>query len=153
MIRIKRILVPVDLSEFANHALAYARELASAYDAEVHLLHVVEPQWMLSAGGTAAPEYDAAGLDRFVADGEAYLERLEGGLEGIGTRTEVAVGVPHVQIVEYARREEIDIIVQATHGRTGIKHVRIGSVAERVVQMAPCPVLTVKNPEHEFVLP
>ena len=153
MIRIERILVPADLSEFANHALTYARELASAYGAEIHLLHVVEPQWMLATGGTAAPEYDASGLDRFAADGEAYLERLKGEMAGIGTKTEVVFGVPHVQIVEYARREEIDVIVLATHGRTGIKHILIGSVAERVVQMAPCPVLTVKHPEHEFVMP
>ena len=61
--------------------------------------------------------------------------------------------MPHAAIVRYARVHDIDLIVLATHGRTGISHTLIGSVAEKVVQMAPCPVLTVKHPEHEFVLP
>jgi nucleotide-binding universal stress UspA family protein len=55
--------------------------------------------------------------------------------------------------VQHARDEDIDLVVVATHGRSGLKHALIGSVAEKIVQMAPCPVLTVKHPEHEFVMP
>lgn len=68
-------------------------------------------------------------------------------------RAEVLLGAPHVEIVRYARKEEMDLIVLATHGRTGLAHALIGSVAEKVVQMAPCPVLTIKHPEHEFIMP
>ena len=67
--------------------------------------------------------------------------------------TDALVGAPHVEIVRYARQQDIDLIVQSTHGRTGLSHALIGSTAEKIVQMAPCPVMTVKNPEHEFVMP
>ena len=67
--------------------------------------------------------------------------------------TSLRVGSPHVQIVQHARDEDIDLVVVATHGRSGLKHALIGSVAEKIVQMPPCPALTVKHPEHEFVMP
>ena len=67
--------------------------------------------------------------------------------------TSLGVGSPHVQIVHHARDEDIDLVVVATHGRSGLKHPLIGSVAEKIVQMAPCPVPTAKHREHEFVMP
>ncbi len=154
MIRIQRILVPVDLSEYSQHAFPYACELAGSYGATLHLLHVIDAQWVATTGGFAFPELGSNILERLEKDGEAGLAQLT---DSIGASTEVVtnlrVGSPHVQIVQYARDEEIDLIVLATHGHGGLKHALIGSVAEKVVQMAPCPVLTVKHPEHEFVMP
>ena len=154
MIRIRSILVPLDLSDYAGHALPYAAELASTYDAALHLLHVVDTQWVAVSGGIAFPEYGDNLLQRFEEDAARSLTQVAGGLAAsLQTTTVVRVGPPHVQVVQYAREQDIDLIVLATHGRSGLQHALIGSVAEKVVQMAPCPVLTVKHPEHEFIMP
>jgi nucleotide-binding universal stress UspA family protein len=155
MIRIRNILVPLDLSDYAAHALPYATELASSFGAGLHLLHVVDSQWVASAGaGVSFPEYGENMLKRFEDDGQKSLIAVAETIpEATPVVTAVRIGPPHVQIVQYARDEEIDLIVVATHGRGGLKHVLIGSVAEKVVQMAPCPVLSIKNPEHEFIMP
>jgi nucleotide-binding universal stress UspA family protein len=84
---------------------------------------------------------------------EKGLIKLAETIGEIDVVTSLRVGSPHVQIVQHARDEDIDLVVVATHGRSGLKHALIGSVAEKIVQMAPCPVLTVKHPEHEFVMP
>ena len=81
------------------------------------------------------------------------MEAMRAELGDAPVEAQVLMGSPHVEIVRYARREDVDLIILATHGRTGLAHALIGSVAEKVVQMAPCPVLTIKHPEHEFVLP
>lgn len=153
MIRIQRILVPLDLSDYAEHALPYARELAATYGARLHLLHVVDSQWVATTGGVAFPEYGSNIMERFEKEGEKGLVRLAETFEEADVVTAIRVGPPHVQIVQYARDEEIDLVILATHGHGGLKHALIGSVAEKVVQMAPCPVLTLKHPEHEFIMP
>ena len=147
MINIKNILMPTDLSDYAGYALNYAREFASTYGADLHLLHVLDLHWLGSGAviANALPQYQQ--------DKQDQLNAMKSEIEGIDVKATVATGVPHVAIVRYAREHDIDLLVLATHGRTGISHALIGSVAEKVVQMAPCPVLTVKHPEHEFVLP
>ena len=147
MINIKNILMPTDLSDYAGYALDYAREFASTYGADLHLLHVLDLHWLGSGAviANALPQYQQ--------DKQDQLNAMKSEIEGIDVKATVATGVPHVAIVRYAREHDIDLLVLATHGRTGISHALIGSVAEKVVQMAPCPVLTVKHPEHEFVLP
>ena len=147
MINIKNILMPTDLSDYAGYALDYAREFASTYGADLHLLHVLDLHWLGSGAviANALPQYQQ--------DKQDQLNAMKSEIEGIDVKATVATGVPHVAIVRYARVHDIDLLVLATHGRTGISHALIGSVAEKVVQMAPCPVLTVKHPEHEFVLP
>ena len=147
MINIKNILMPTDLSDYAGYALNYAREFASTYGANLHLLHVLDLYWLGS--GTVI----ANALPQYQQDKQDQLNAIKSEIEGVDVKATVATGVPHVAIVRYARDHDIDLIVLATHGRTGISHALIGSVAEQVVQMAPCPVLTVKHPEHEFVLP
>lgn len=154
MIRMRNILVPLDLSEYAEHALPYARELASTFGASLHLLHVVDTQWIASSGAAAFPEYGGELLQRFESDGEKALIKIAETLpESVEVTAAVRAGPPHVQIVQYAREADVDLIVVATHGHSGLKHALIGSVAEKVVQMAPCPVLSIKNPEHEFIMP
>ncbi|HJP30262.1 MAG: universal stress protein [Candidatus Latescibacteria bacterium] len=154
MIRIRNILVPLDLSEYAAHSLPYAVELATTFGANLHLLHVVDSQWVASAGGAAFPEYGDNMLRRFEEDGNKALTQVGESIpEAVEMTTAVRTGPPHVQIVQHARELDVDLIVIATHGRSGLQHVLIGSVAEKVVQMAPCPVLSIKNPEHEFIMP
>ncbi|MCY4602609.1 MAG: universal stress protein [Gemmatimonadetes bacterium] len=147
MIIIKNILMPTDLSDYAGYALDYAREFASTYGAGLHLLHVLDLHWLGSGAviANALPQYER--------DRQAQLNAMKSEIEGIDVKATVNTGVPHAAIVRYARDHDIDLIVLATHGRKGVSHALIGSVAEKVVQMAPCPVLTVKHPEHEFVLP
>jgi universal stress protein A len=141
---ITRILVPTDFSADANGAFIYARELARKFDAPVHLLHVVEDP--LAAGVWSSEIYTAeiAGLQvNLVRDAE---ERLRGLVPvDVGTvTTEVRTGSAAKQIIEAARDWHADLIVMGTRGRTGVAHVIMGSVAERVVRLAPCPVLTLR---------
>ena len=153
MIEIKRILVPTDLSEYAHHALTYAAELASAYDAALYLLHVVDLQWNNAVGSADFPGPVGDMLPRITETAEKDLDEIKEKIEGIEVNASIVTGSPHVEIVRFAREWKVDVIVLATHGRTGLSHALIGSVAEKVVQMAPCPVLSIKHPEHEFVMP
>ena len=154
MIQLNKILIPTDLSDYSHYALPYAIELARNFSAELHLLHIVEPLW----GGEHSLYADFPGpvgynLETVQETNAKLLDELAEETKEVAVQTQVLVGAPHVQIVRYARDNDIDLVVLATHGRTGLSHALIGSVAEKVVQMAPCPVLTVKHPEHEFVLP
>lgn len=152
MIKLKKILYPTDLSEYALHALPYATELASTYGARLYLLYVVDNYLIGAPGAGFAGQPDDL-LHRVKESGTSNLKHLTQQIENIAVESEVLIGTPHVEIVRFAREQDIDLIVLATHGRKGIAHALIGSVAEKVVQMSPCPVLTVKHPEHEFVLP
>ena len=152
MIEIKKILVPLDLSEVAEHAVIYAEELAAVYGARLHLLHVVDARGMDVTGAVGAPP-NSGGLanETIVEAAENGLEQIREAIQGVEAEVVVRVGSPRKDIVAYAKEQEIDVIVMATHGRSGLSHALIGSVAEKVVQTAPCPVLTVRHPEHEFV--
>jgi nucleotide-binding universal stress UspA family protein len=143
-VTITHILVPTDFSADANAAFTYAQELARKYDAPVHVLHVVEDP--LAAGAWSSDVYTAqiAGLQiNLVRDAEQRLRRSvpdDGGAVSIEVRT----GNAAKQIVEAARETGADLIVMGTRGRTGVAHAIMGSVAERVVRLAPCPVLTLR---------
>jgi nucleotide-binding universal stress UspA family protein len=143
---IKTLLVPTDFSEPSAAALAYARDLADALGASIHVLHVIpDPAaqpWAEEAYAGSLPAIRAElqsqaqrGLAEAVpaADRKKYRARLV-----------VAVGVPFTRIIEYATENAIDLIVMGTHGRGALAHAILGSVAERVVRLAPCPVLTVR---------
>lgn len=153
MIRLKNILIPTDLSEYARHVLPYAAEFARAYDAKIILAHVVDMHWV---GSVASAEFPGMVESQIESSKKAAVEAMEAMRAELGdapVEVQVLMGSPHVEIVRHARSEDVDLIILATHGRTGLAHALIGSVAEKVVQMAPCPVLTIKHPEHEFVLP
>ncbi len=156
MIKVNTILWPTDLSEYAAQALPYAVEMARSFRARLHLLHVIDPLWLAPTRGAEFPgpaAGDIAPLQKSAAEELRHLQAGVEGVEGVKVETAVGTGVPHAEIVRYAREENIDLIVLTTHGRTGLSHALIGSAAEKVVQMATCPVLTIKHPEHEFVLP
>ena len=142
---ISRILVPTDFSSDADAALEYALEIARPFNASVHLLHVVENP--LAAGVWSSEIYTAeiAGLQvNLVRDAEERLRRSLPIIAGepVGVTREVRTGNPGRVIVDVASERLIDLIVMGTHGRTGLPHLVMGSVAERVVRTAPCPVLT-----------
>lgn len=142
--RIKRMLVPVDFSTHSLEALAYARRLAQRLGADLLLLHVAEPVYLAEPNVVSADLTTL--LDEQIRIANEQLARISADLrkEGRRVRTLVECGVPAQVIVETADNTGTDLIVLATHGRTGLSHMLIGSVAERVVRMARCPVLTVR---------
>lgn len=144
MISIRRILCPVDFSETSDYALKYALELGQRFGAEVHLVHAYQlPVYAMPDGAlVAGPEAVASLTDKLQKDLTALGKRHEG-----VTKTHLLEGVPHREIDDLAKKLPADIIVMGTHGRSGLARVLIGSVAERVVRTAPCPVLTVHVPE------
>jgi len=150
--RIQLILVPVDFSETAKKALQYAIQFAAGFDAEVVLLHVMEPYLVPPEMGYLPPQL-AVNQQELEDSAREGLDKLCA--SEIGTRiraqTKVRVGVPWVEIVSTAEETQADLIILATHGRTGLKHIFMGSVAERVVRHAPCPVLVVREKERDFI--
>jgi nucleotide-binding universal stress UspA family protein len=158
MIELKRVLVPTDFSEPSAVALRYAKALAQTFGASLHILHVIEVK-TLAYGELATgslPPFDLSSiLESIEKDVRNRLNQVltESEREQYQAQLITLVGNPFVEIVRYARAESIDLIVIGTHGRGPIAHMLLGSVAERVVRKAPCPVLTVRHPEHEFVMP
>ena len=137
---ITRILVPTDFSETSDAALEYARVLARRFGASLHLLHVVDDPFVTE--GLAAEAYITEAPTIRTAMLEEARARLAHRAAGC-TTTEAIFGRGAVTIVEYAQQVGTDLIVMGTHGRTGLAHLFLGSVAERVVRTAPCAVLTV----------
>jgi universal stress protein A len=149
MIALTKILVPHDFSDTSEVAVRYAIALAHNFGAQLYLLHVSD-----RAKFEMATEFPL-GLDGTLDD--AVRERL---LKILTPREQIEfkpsfefrTGAPAAEIVKYAREADVDLIVMGTHGRGFVAHVVLGSVAEKVVRTAPCPVLTVRNPQHEFVV-
>jgi nucleotide-binding universal stress UspA family protein len=153
MIALKRILVATDFSEAADAALAYGRALARAFGATLHVLHVADNMYV-RLGGDAY----VAVLPELQEDLEKQARAQLAGLM-IDNDPNPLPTVPAVitasvtapAIVDYAAQKDIDLIVVGTHGRGAVAHLLMGSVAERVVRTARCPVLTVRHPERDFV--
>jgi len=156
MILLKTILVATDFSPASEAALTYGRELASNFGAQLLVAHV--------AGNVLTRPYTGGDGIAFV---DPELQRaLEAGahrqLEAVISTEDreqrrargivITSNAPATAIVEYAKEEGVDLIVLGTHGRGAVAHLLVGSVAERVVRSASCPVLTVHHPEHEFVV-
>jgi universal stress protein A len=143
----ERILVPVDFSPPSDAALAYARSVAGRYGASLHLLHVAEdPYRAFYSAEVFVPEVEGL-REEILADTEKRLkDRLQpADITELHATAESIIGMPAASIVEYAAGRDIDLIVMGTHGRGGMAHLLMGSVAERVVRTAPCPVLTVRE--------
>ena len=151
MIRLERILVPTDFSEHSDAALKYARALAGAFGARLHLLHVVQDPY----SQPWAAEAFATQLGVMVSDWESQArKRMAASLpaeDADRATIATAIGSPFQEIIRCASQHDAALIVMGTHGRGAIGHALLGSVAERVVRKAPCPVLTVRQPEREFV--
>lgn len=146
---ISRILVPIDFSEDSLHALSYAEDLAAAFGAELLVLHVIEPIYYATPADMYVTSPNISMLideQRTVAEQE--LRRLAADLEARGRthRTLLKTGTPAQVIVDAATAAGADLIVMATHGRSGLAHILLGSVAEKIVRHAACPVLTIRRP-------
>lgn len=149
-LKIERILVPIDFSECSKKALQYALPLAKSHQAALTLLYVVPHVYSQGEYGGV----DCARLEVSMKEsGEKELAKLaRDEVPGdIKASTQVQIGSPAREIVETARSLAADLIVIATHGRTGLKHILLGSVAEHVVQRAPCPVFVVRENEREIL--
>lgn len=156
MIKLKKILYPTDFSEYADHARMYVTEMAKAFDAKVVLMHTIQ----------APSHYEVAYNYELALNPEEIGEKRQKAAdkklneiaqlireEGVEVETIITLGSAFVDIVSTARKQEVDLVILSTHGWGFIKHVLMGSTAERVVRKAPCPVLTVRKEEHEFVHP
>jgi nucleotide-binding universal stress UspA family protein len=151
MITLEKILVPTDFSECSEAAVRYGRALAGAFGATLHLLHVVQDPYTQPWAAEAFPAPLGDLLEQWQAQARVRLAELVPEAERAATMVAVEVGSPFFEVVRYAEDQAIDLIVIGTHGRGPLGHVLLGSVAERVVRKAPCPVLTVRHPQHEFV--
>jgi universal stress protein A len=142
---IEHILVPMDFSEYSEHALDYAITFASKLQARLTLLHVIESLPISGVDAVTLPQDYLLKLEvGATRHMRSYLTRVTTArLQG-----EVAVvyGTPFRVITEAAKERQADLIIMGTHGRTGLQHFMLGSVAERVVRLAPCPVLVVRTP-------
>jgi nucleotide-binding universal stress UspA family protein len=141
-LHIKRILIPVDFSESGQPALKYGQALARLTGASVQIVHVLETLYR-------APEFEYPQID---AELREQATRWIGGIQvkffdRIRSDFEVREGLPFLEIVDAAKRCKADLIVMATHGHTGLKHLVLGSTAERVIRHAKCPVLIVRSPK------
>lgn len=149
-LKLKRILVPLDFSDHSMKALHYAAAFAGQFGANLTLLHVVQPIAYPAEPGYSALEVPVVIEETLRKDAAAKLSALGGELQEINVKSLVRTGQPYYEITTAARELGVDLIIIATHGYTGLKHAFLGSTAERVVRHAPCPVLTVREREHEF---
>jgi len=150
IVRPQKILWPTDFSQLSTKALDYARDWRGVFGAELHVVHVCEPpvipppgfpilsEESLNLAHTKVLESASTQLRRVVDE----LSKGDASVKGA-----ILIGKPCVEICKYAKSFGIDLIVIASHGLTGLKHILMGSVAERIVQHAACPVLVVKSVE------
>lgn len=156
MIALKNILVATDFGDASDAALTYGRALARCFGSTLHVIYVCENVFTRGLGSDA---YVAVfpDLQKDVEDtSRKQLEELlteEDRRELSAVPVVLTSNMPALAIVQYAKDAAIDLIVMGTHGRGAVAHLLMGSVAEKVVRTAPCPVLTVRHPEHEFVVP
>ncbi|MFK7818719.1 MAG: universal stress protein [Planctomycetaceae bacterium] len=151
MIKLQKILVPTDFSEPSQSALRYGAAFADQFGASVHFLHAIEHPTQFGFSGIDVTQL----TEDLKKHAEEKMEELHTLWSDycFPVHREIRIGNPAQILVDYAKEIEADMIVMGTHGHGAIRHMLLGSVAERVVRMAPCPVLTVRCPEHEFVLP
>lgn len=143
----KRILVPTDFSDPSDAALDYARVLAGQFGATIQLLHVVEPPFEAGAFSNEVYLGNIPGMcDTLIREAQAHVaSRVRpADVARYGLRTEIITGQSAATILEYALHHRVELIVMGTHGRTGMAHLFMGSVAEHVVRKAVCPVMTVR---------
>ena len=153
--RLKKILYPTDFSELSVGAINHAVLLAEKFGAKLHILHVVDQAyqyWMAMGPETVpvgpTPEEMLATAKKQMAGfiAEHVPEKLK-------ATTELVSGRPFMEIIRIARAQKMDLIVIGTHGRGALTQMLLGSVAEKVIRKAPCPVLSVREPGHKFTMP
>ena len=147
MLRLNRILAPTDFSVHSDHALCSAAEMAQQFGAKLFLLHVVSNEALESIAKAHVPPQP---VDRVYEDltqeiREQYVKHVRPEIrKSVETEILVLPGVPFLEIIRVARMKGVDLIVMATQGRTGLSHALMGSVTEKVVRKAPCPVFSIR---------
>jgi nucleotide-binding universal stress UspA family protein len=150
MIPIHGVLVPVDFSKESLLAAKFAVSLAEEYKTKLHVLHVMEPLHPSLRGHIADfDEFQHKMMEQAREDLAAAVPKAI--RDRVPTELILEVGQPPYVIVEKAKELAVDVIVIATHGRTGLAHVLLGSVAEKVIRHAPCPVFVTRNPKDKYV--
>jgi universal stress protein A len=149
---IKKILAPTDLSELSEVGVRYALNLAKAIDAELTIYHVVDYHSLSRYGETATAYHTAPRPDYFVERSRRalseFLKAFSDVIPSGKVHEKVELGTPHKSIVSLAKSAGYDLIIMSTHGRTGLSHMFLGSVTEKVVRTAPCPVLSIPPEER-----
>jgi universal stress protein A len=153
MIAIKKVLFPTDLSDSAAEAQLYACALAEQFDAELHVLSVLQDVSLMSPDPNMPWVIPASSLEEVRLSLEAALAKIPDPQWAAGKSVQrvIRVGAPFVEIIKYAEEQDVDVIVVGTQGRSGLSHWLLGSTAEKVVRKSPCPVLTVHPKGHQFV--
>jgi nucleotide-binding universal stress UspA family protein len=151
MIHVNSILVPTDFSECSDAAVKYGRTLAQTFGAELHLLHVVQDPYTQPWAAEAFPAAIGDLMEDWQKQAVTRMAESVPEDEHAHLTTTSVIGTPFYEIVRYAKDSSIDLIVIGTHGRGPFAHMLLGSVAEKVIRRAPCPVLTVRHPQHEFI--
>lgn len=148
---IKKVLVPIDFSDYSKNALKYAAEFSKHFKAKMYLIYVIEPIIYpadFSMGQVAIPSTD---IDITKRAEEELQNLVKNSIDpSVEVETITKTGKPFVEINETAKEKDIDLIIMATHGHTGVEHMLFGSTAEKVVRKAPCPVLTLREPIKGF---
>ena len=149
----KKVLCAVDFSEFTDEIVGYAVNIAKKFDAALHMIHVIPnltyytpyESFLTPENLVAVEKNMEKGVDK---DFDKIIKKID-----IPVKKTVRTGITFVEIIDYVKAESIDLIVMGTHGRSGIEHILIGSVAEKVVRKSPCPVLTIRPKNLQFRMP
>jgi nucleotide-binding universal stress UspA family protein len=158
MVKFDHILVPTDFSKFSKYALDYAITIANTFGAKITLIHITNEKELVALQQVST-YFEPGKLEELMKQRESEDQKqLDGFIppelkKGITVETIHPVGIPFVEIIKTAREKAVDLIVIATHGRSGLSHMLFGSVAEKVVRKSTCPVLSIRPPEHEFAMP
>ena len=148
-----KILCPVDFSEFTDQILDYAVTIAKRFDSELHLIHVIPNLNYFTPYESFLTPENLVAIERNIEgevgkDFDKITKKIELPFKRI-----IKTGVTFVEIIDYIKDQGVDLVVMGTHGRSGIEHILIGSVAEKVVRKSPCPVLTVRPKDKAFKMP
>jgi nucleotide-binding universal stress UspA family protein len=148
-----KILVPIDFSEYTDDIIKYATEIAQKFGSSIYLIHVIPNMDYFTPYESFMAAENIVTVQKGI-EGEVAkdLEEVGRKITGIKTTNIIRTGVAFVEIIDYVRSEGIDLVIMGTHGRGGLEHILIGSVAEKVVRKSPCPVLTIRPAKH-FTLP
>ncbi len=148
---IKRVLVPIDFSDYSKNALRYSIDFVKKFGAKIYMIYVVEPAIYpadFSMGQVAIPAMNVDMQDRAKEELDLLAKKeIDADIE---VETIIKNGNPFIEIVETAGEIDADLIIIATHGHTGVEHLLFGSTAEKVVRKAPCPVLSLREPIKGF---
>jgi nucleotide-binding universal stress UspA family protein len=146
----KKILVPVDFSETSQQAFHYALQFAEQFGCKIVLLHVVEPESVIAGAPAAIDIFAQPEEDTIAAEAELKALAASSSNRPSSVTSKVRTGHAPNEITKAAKDMDIDLIIMATHGYTSWRHLCISSTTERVAHTAPCPVLVVREKEHEF---